>query len=552
VPDIVVSPENRRTKEFSPKEWQERIRNGQRFQLQFANANKWHMYKRYYRHEFNGKVIPVNLYFSLLRSMVPQIYFKNPSVTVTPRRPGLQAELNARIVQELDNWLLQELMTKSEMKKMIADAFFTGTSAGFIGYDSEYGLDPTKLDPTNQFSLTQFDRKGFRTEYNANVNPGMPWFLRARPEDVIWPWGTESAQNAEWVALRVFRPLEDVKADPKYSNTKDLTGTFVPLRSQPEGGIHRGVPEHQGLERDRVWTEIFQIHDVRTGKILAVTMDHDKFLRNQRDDLQIDGLPVETLSFNPDPDFIYGVPDSRIIEPQQLELNEIRTQAMKHRRIEVIKAIVKKGLMSEEEIQKMTDEQVMGVLQIDAETSSLRESVITFTPNASGILADLGVAAEQIRADVREMVGFSRIAQGEFQGKTHISATETQAVFRSLNIRLDERRDMMADLLTRVVRRFNQIIFTQWNEERVSRVIGPDGAQWWLKYKGTEIKDEYNLKVTPEEGPEADTETKFSMAERAAVAWAQLNQGQIAQGVPVPQEIQRLLFNPIPIKWTRH
>ena len=552
MPEIIV-PANEgsltRTKEFTVSQWQENIRNGQRFQQKFAMSNQWNRYKEYYRHNFgHGGIIPVNLMFSLLRSMVPQVYFRNPRVTVTARRPGVQADLHARLVQTLDNWLLQELMFKKESKKLIADAFLSGIGTGFVGYDSEFGYDPRYIDPeTGQFSLTQFSKRGYRLEYNSAVSPGMPWFLRARPEDVVWPWGCEGSESSPWVAMRVFRPLDDIKRDPKYSNTRNLEGTFVRKRTGPEGSTTHDLITGSGFDENlnnRPWVELWQIHDLRTGKILGLTMSHDKFLRNQEDELQIDGkLPAETLVFNPDPDYIYGVPDARIIEPQLLELNEIRTQAMKHRRVDIAKFLYKDGAIDQEELEKLTGERVMAGVKINTDATDIKNAVITFSANVSGILQDLAASGEIVRGDVREMVGFSRIAQGEFQGKTHISAEETKRVFQSLNIRLDERRDMIADMLEQVVRRFNQMIFTYWNQERVTQIVGPDGAQWWLKYTGSQIADEYNISIAPEEGTSMDSGTKFELGLRAAEVWAKMNAGAVKSGAPVPAEIQRLVFN---------
>jgi len=526
-------------KRFNVKEWQERIRNGQRFQKKFGYADDWNHYKDYYRHKFAKGIIPVNIVYSILRSLIAQIYLKNPRVSITPCKPGMEAELNARIVQHVDNWLIRELMVKPEMKKLIVDSFLCGIGTGFIGYDSLYGFDPNKQ---NQY--TQYDKQGARLEYHSLIGPGRPWFLRARPEDTVFPWGCVNSYDAEWVALRVFRPLDDIKKDPKYPHTKDLTGEYVRRRTGPEGESPNEL-ENSGFESfgERQWVELWQIHDARTGEIMAISQFYDKFLRDpQPDELQIEGLPCETLIFNPDPDYIYGIPDARLIEPQQLELNDIRTQAMKHRRVDMVKGIMRKGAISKKEVQKLTDERVMAI--VEAETDGpLSEAIISFTPSAGPILQDLVLSGETVRGDVREMVGFSRIAQGEYQGKTHISAAETKAVFSSLNIRLDERKDMIADLLERVVRKFNQLVFTYWDTERVSQVVGPDGAKWWLKYTGQQIRDEYDIKVTPEEGPNLDTGTKFEMAIKAAEAWSKMNQGAIAQGVPVPAEIQRMLFS---------
>ena len=528
--------------EITVSQWQDRIRNGQRFQSKFGKSSCWETYKRYYRHEFGSGIIPVNLVFSILRSMVPQVYFRNPSVTCTARKPGLQNELNARIVEHLDNWLLQELSSKYEFKKMVTDTFLCGISNGFIGYDSEYGFSPEKFEESGGFSLTQFDKKGYRIEQNASINPGMPWFLRARPEDVIYPWGTESAINSEWVAMRVFRPVDHVKMDKKYTNTSDLTGSFTQQRTGPEGSVQPDPYQDSGLLKDREWVEIWQIHDACTGKVFAITMNHDKFLRNEVDELQIEGLPVVNMVFNPDPDYIYGIPDARIIEPQLLELNEIRTQAMKHRRIDIAKFLYKKKAIDARELLKMTNESVGAGVEVDTD-GPLSDAIMTLQPGASGILQDLIAAGETVMGDVRETVGFSRVAQGAYQGKTHITAEETSRVFQSLQIRLDERRDIAADCLSQVIRKWNQIIFKFWDAEKVAQVDGPEGAHYWLKFTGPQIKGEYDIKVEAQEGPPTDSQSRKQSANEMAAAWSKMNQGQVAAGVPVPAEIQRYVFS---------
>ena len=69
--------------------WKDEICNGQRLQMQYGGSRHWNTYKDYYRHNWPKGTLPVNQIFSIMRSMVSQTYFKNPSVTVTPSRPGM-------------------------------------------------------------------------------------------------------------------------------------------------------------------------------------------------------------------------------------------------------------------------------------------------------------------------------------------------------------------------------------------------------------------------------------------------------------------------------
>lgn len=527
------------------KLWQDRIFNGLRYQQKVGRGQEWMRYKAYYRHEYAANTLPVNLMFSVLRSLTPQIILRNPKVTATPRKSGQLAELNARIVQKIDNWLIHELMMKRELKRIVGDCFFAGTATGFVGYDSMFGFDPSQSDPTGQFSLSQFDRKGDRIEWNKGVQPGMPWFLRARPEDVVFPWGCTGIESADWIAMRIFRRVTDLQKDKKYSNTKDLTGEIIPVRTYPEGGRLTDWKEATNFspDPDARWVELWQVHDARTGKVLALTMQNEnKLLRNDTDEMQVDGLPAETLTFNPDPDYIYGVPDARIIEPQLLELMDIRTQAMKHRQIDLIKSLIKKGSLDAEQKQKLKSGDIGAFVEVDTEMG-LRDCVLPLNPGVGGILEELTAMGSVVQGDVREMVGFSRILQGEYQGKTHVTSAETQAVMASANIRLDERRDAVVDMLTRVVRKFNAYIFKYWTADRVESIVGPDGAKYWIKFNGQEIADDYDLMIEPEEGTNLDTATKRDQYLEVAKAWAEMNQAQLAMGAPIPDEIQRVLFN---------
>lgn len=523
--------------------WKERIRNGLRFQAKIGRAQEWARYKQYYRHEFASGTLPVNMMYSVLRSLTPQVVLRNPKITVTPRKSGPQAELNARIVQKLDNWLLYELMSKRELKKIVADCFFSGTGTMFVGYDSYFGYESKLSDPTGSFSMTQFNAKGDRIETNQGVNPGMPWGLRSRPEDVVFPWGATDPESLEWVAMRVFRRVSDLKSDKKYSNTKDLTGSVTPTRTTVEGGIITDYKDSIQFSPDpeAQWVELWQVHDARSGQVMGVVMDHDKLLRKDDDEMQIEGLPSETVTFNPDPDYIYGIPDARIIEPQLLELLDIRTQAMRHRRIDILKALVKKGSISPENMKKLASCDIGAFVELESDIG-IRDAVVAMNPGVAGILQDLAMQGQQTQSDIREMTGFSRVLQGEYQGKTHVSAAETQAVFAAANIRMDERRDAMADLLTKIVRKWNQYIFTYWTADRVESIVGPDGAKWWLKFNGPQIKDEYDLMIEPEEGQGLDTRSKRQTLMEVAEIWAKLNAGAIAQGQTVPPEIQRALF----------
>ena len=52
---------------------------------------------------------------------------------------------------------------------------------------------------------------------------------------------------------------------------------------------------------------------------------------------------------------------------------------------------------------------------------------------------------------------------------------------QATQIRVDERRDACADLLTQIVTDLNQVITTRWPADIVADIVGPAGVPIWIK-----------------------------------------------------------------------
>lgn len=485
--------------------WQNEIRMGVRYRQVYGQSMLWKRYKNMYRSFWSRGTVPVNIVYAIGRSLIPQIYFRNPRIAVIPMKPGYT--MHARVVERIDNYFLRELYLKREFKAGILDCYLCGRGPGIIGYDSEYGFNPSFLsDEYEDASLSTFGKKGERIEYVENVKPGMPWFLRCNPLDFVVPWGTARWEDARWFAFRKMRLLKDIKEDPKYKNKSNLK---APYKSALEGSSE-GRPEttaHYVQGEQNEWVELWQIHDRRSGRVFVITLDHDKFLRDDFDFLQVEGLPAEVLGFNEDPDFFWWTPDVRLIEMQQLELNDVRTMAMKHRRVGLLKGLVDRNLMTKEELSKFLDEDPKAFAWVDAgPTGDIRKAVALIQ---SHVPPDLTLAAKEIREDVREIVGFSRNQMGAFEAPSgRRTAHEAEIVRAASMIRIDERRDVLADHLEKVMRKMNQLIFENWSAERVVDVVGLDGARYWIRFTGKEIKGEFAYKINPEEAIPEDRRTR--------------------------------------------
>jgi len=509
------------------KKWQDRIRAGEEFRKTKAFESKWPIWRNWLRGIFAEGTMPNNMIYGLYKSFIPRVYFRTPRVVVVPTRP--QAYYQALIVETLDNWILREIKIKKQVKRIIGDAFWFGLGGGKVGFDSEFGYFPTETE-LSEGSLpgeTWRNKAGNLIEYNADVKPGMPWFLRVKPCNVAFPWGAENTESVPWAADMVVRGLEDVKEDPKYDNKAELEANFKVDAKDPKLSQYK-----------EEFVKLWEIRDLKSGMMMVISLDHDKFLLKEKDRLQTEGLSYTFLGFNEDLDQIWPVSDAQVLEPKQRELNEIDTQLMKHRRICLVKFLFDMNLIDEDEVDKLVGEEVGAGIKCKGKPA---DGVMEFHSTIPAELIDLKRIG---REDMRELIGFSRVEMGEFQGKTHVTKEEVQRVGRGSEIRMSERGDIVADLLKDAIAKINQIVFTVWKKPRFVQVIGPDLMRYWVEYTGEDLRGEYNYDAEPiEEVPQDPREreekaaARFQMLYPLSITQVDPNTGQPA-GEPLIDQVE--------------
>lgn len=467
--------------------WFEQLHNAEEFRKFYASQSEWDKWRDFYRGNWKGDVLPVNIFFSMLRSTVPKIYFRNPAVSVTPLLPGAVNLAFAQVVNRMDNKLLREMQAKNEIKAAVQDTFLFGTGFWKIGWSSQ--SIPVPIPFSTRTENDYVGKGGVRVEYDHTIRPNMPWVRRVSPANMLVPAGIADLREARWIAQLIERPREDVERNPRFKNNKNLIGRRT-MRTK------ESIPSRQNIEM----VELFEIRDMKEGKYLIIAPDTDKggrVLAEGPDPMLAMGFPFIDLRFNPDDEVFWGIPDSRIIEPYQLELNENNTMKMKHRRLAIVKWLAQKGQLDDTAKANLLSEDVAAIL----ETKGNPNSVMTRL-QAAAIPDDLFRAEEATLGNVREALGFSRNQAGEFMpGSEKVTAREVDEVASSAEIRVDERRDTVADGIVRTMECINGMAFEFWRGEQVLDVVGPGGVRVWVKFNPSQLKvGRYHLKVDPDSG----------------------------------------------------
>lgn len=510
----------------TPSEWLSDIKLGLRYRSSGEREKRWQRNYRYFKGQYDAGLIPVNVVFGICRTMIPQIYFKAPTVLVRPR-PGQPQEyprrmLASKILQAADKYLIGQMGLKKTLKLATLDSLLYNVGIMKIGYHSvfsEFDVGPdadsqevlkalaeiTGETPSPPEQMTEKEyTKYIQYSYHDLIKPNMPWALRISPKDFVVPVGTKNIEEAPWCAFRFVKRLEEMKMSPVYKNKSELKANAT-LRVEDKDGIYSPAEYQNQISGPMMddYVESWEIWDKRDETIRVVSDGCKGFLRDEEHGMEITGLPVEIIQFNPDGDDFWGVSHIDAIAPQVLEYTETRTQEAWHRKISNLKIFVDRGMLKPEEIAKIEAGTIGPIVLVDGDPQKVAQQM---TPSMS---RDIYKNAEDIFADLKVIIGYNRNQGGEFESSRR-TAEEVKTVRGQNQIRDDELRDIIADVLADMFqKKIHPLLFQNWSNDRfveVTSVMGqqpqvpgqPQQQTEWKPFDGAAIRGDYDVEVIPD------------------------------------------------------
>jgi hypothetical protein len=128
-----------------PEYWIQEVNKGKKFRSENTHEDRWGDWRKYYRGNWKAGILPSNIYFKLIRTMVPRIYYRNPSVSLTPTKPGLDNMILTKLMERADNKMHDLMDTKGQMKRAVQHGIMFGTGGIRLGYGAEFTPTPDDL-----------------------------------------------------------------------------------------------------------------------------------------------------------------------------------------------------------------------------------------------------------------------------------------------------------------------------------------------------------------------------------------------------------------------
>lgn len=474
---------------MTPEDWLIEIDNAKEYRREYGFEDSWANLDRMWNNDPNSSTsVGSNLIYSMGDTLLAGLAVPDPEFVAYPENPRSAEAIP--IIESLDNYLLRKLKMKRHVEHSLLYGYLRSKCILKIGYDSEFGWSPQYDIGTAQsygLSVSQFDKAGRRIEFN-DITPGMPWVAAVDPIDFVVPWGTIYLEDAPWCAHRVVRLNRDIKADLKYRNTSRLEPQLSMedyMDSYNASSKYRRTYSHNqsmyNVNTRMLYNELWEIHDRRTGEIIVVSPDYDKFLRKELDAMP--GIPFVAEGFTMNPKSFWSTPQAYYLGQIQEEENDIAIQGTKQRRLSVLRFLVRENAMTIEEANKLVSGNVGAAARIKG-NGPLKEAITTAPQNNNNF--ELEAMSNANRSNARDAVGFSRNQLGEFDSSSRRTAQEVRSVAGGAGRREQRRVQSMSSLYIDTMRKINQIVFKFWRLPRYTLV-----EDKWIQFTGEQIAGDY-------------------------------------------------------------
>jgi len=451
--------------------------------------------------------IAINMAFSTINVIFPSISVNYPKIEVMANHP--ENEDRGVITEAVVNYWWKHYDFRTPFRRATKDFLIIGHGWVKVGYkfverSEEIGeyerrseLDAMVAQAT-QFAEQNPDMAN-EIPTDEEIDAGIPetkmvivedrpYLERISPFDMFIDPEATSLDDARWIAQRIMRPLEDVKADTKYGSTarRSVESDSV-FSSGAEGDAKR-----RKIDPDIERVTIYEFYDLINETICVFSENSSDYLIDPKPIPYSFGHPFEFIANYEVPDEFYPMGDLEMIEAPQQELNKTRSQMMNHRKKYGRKYLYRASALGPEGRQGLESNEDNIAIEVIDDNQPLQDVImaVPITPLSS----DLYQYSNIIQSDMDRVSGVNEYARG---GSPEMKRTATEAAMiqDASNARSSDKLALIELSIGRIARKVVQLAQQYMTGEQVARVVGAEGQQLWFDYEREDIEGEYDFNV---------------------------------------------------------
>lgn len=409
-------------------------------------------------------LVPINLVFAYVKTETARLYFRDPWITVNPKR--VEDIGAAKIAEQVLNYTWGEINLKREAKLAVIDALLVGHGWIKVGYTAEFGtVESRPAEPEVEAPRKpgrprkKVEEEESIVDTNQNIKSENVFAYHVPYKHVVFdPSATWPATNsARWMAIKWEKPMRAVKESGIYEEA--AVAQLKPSSEETkEPNKNRDVQMAQGWE----------IYDLDHMKVTTVSPGCKLKLREiDYPDYLGGAFPLVEYSFNPIPGEAYAMSDIAPHEPQIIELTKMMAIMLNHLKRWNRQMFMKPGLMTDENKTNFKNATDGAIIEIQGDPAK-----DFFIPPYAPVQQDIyGVwsLAMDMWKNICGQSNMDRGAEGKAATRT---VGELRMQLQGGKARSDEKLDTLEDACAEVAKKLLAIMQKKYDLPKIARIVG--------------------------------------------------------------------------------
>jgi hypothetical protein len=461
---------------------------------------------------FDPERIDVHFTNWYIDNLIPLVYFRDPFIFVKPRVES-RSEF-ADTCEEAVNVMWRRLGLKYQFQKVIQSAFMTPPGWIKLGYTAKIGQDVGKseehkekgiIEKIKNTILGKEDKKNLSPEeqgvLDQNISEESVFASWVPSWNILMPPGYHAINNMPWLCEYEDVPVIDFKMNPMYKNKDSVSSTREISAKDSGRKLIQNVPYNSttgsGSSKDEYQLiRLYHVWDRRSQSRFTFS-DNDIHFEGKWP-YHMDGFPFKYLSFSesiPTNEESNVYPPNCItpILPQIIEKSQSRTMMVKYRKRAAAAILIQKGLLTEEEIDNLSENEMMQIIQVGNTAGVVPLLIPPMAPDVYNIDA-------LIDADLQMGTNMGQMMFAAQKGTR--TATQAQIGQSGLQLKASSRVDKVEDFTTCVATGLIQLMWQFMDRDQIKKLIGKDvNENMWPNLpddpeeRKSVIREELNIKI---------------------------------------------------------
>jgi len=471
---------NPTSEKLEVESWLRTIESTERWRNSVGTKAGWSRFIAEYKNDWNFlqssvsiPIVPINLVFAYVKTEIARLYFRDPWITVNPKR--YEDVGAAQIAEQVINYIWGDLRLKDQIKQVLLETLLVGHSWVKVGYLSEFGTVESKpAEEPKRGPGRPPTKKPMEVETNEYVKSENVFAYHVPYDNIIFdPSATYPCTNtARWMAQKIVKPYRAIVESGIYENTGDLRPS-------------KFIDDHNNLFDNSDQTEmiggrdvksviLWEIYDLDHKVITTVSPGCPKKLREiPIPEYLNDSFPFIQFSFNPVPGDVYPLSDIAPHEGQIIELIKMVSIELNHLKRWNRQMIVDEGTFTKDEESKFKDANDGAIIHAQGGNAASK----IFIPPYAPVQSDIYGVFNQIYQLWQTISGQTTTEQGG-QARTQTRTLgELRLALQGSKARPEEKIDVLEDSIAEVARKLLSIIQKKYDLPKIARLVGPDAIQ---------------------------------------------------------------------------